>query len=255
MSERKLVATLRYGPTGSAMAALSLDLLAGYARRVGADFFVLDQTNAPPPSLDDMPGINRAFAVAMLDKMAFLREKLRDCERLLWLDLDAMVRPHAPDLFALTPTDRPAFADECAVGNDWQVWFRHQHMAQTCLEESLPIPDSKGRYFNCGVMMLPSNSRWLFEPRHNPVSHPWCEQSLINVRLFLHRQPVFVLPECFNRFVYWPGLVPRRQEEMSWVLHFAGPPDYATRLTDMARLRERWRQEYPNFPWKEKDRD
>lgn len=250
---KHLVATLCYGPTGAAMAALSMDLMRDYARRVGADFFVLSEVSGEPPPLDDMKRIHASLALAMLDKMRFLRQALKEYDRILWVDLDILVRPDAPDLFALVPGTHLAMADECATGNDWQVWFCHQHMVETCQQERLPIPDTKGRYFNCGLMLIPSGSDWLFAPRINPVSHPWCEQSLVNVRLFLEpeRTPVYTLPECCNRFVYWPGMVPRRQEEMSWFLHFAGPPDYATRLRDMRRVREKWQKEYPNFPWEE----
>lgn len=247
---KTLVATLCYGPTGEAMSALSLDLLANYARRIDADFRILGDVQAPPPPLDDMPAIHASLAMAMLDKMAFLRRQLSDYDRILWIDLDIMVRPDAPDLFEIVPPEALGMADECAVANDWQVWFCHEHMAQTCREEDIPIPDSKGRYLNCGLMMIPASAAWLFEPRGNPVNHPWCEQSLVNVRLFLQPQtPLCLLPECCNRFVYWPGMVPRRQEDISWFLHFAGPPDYATRLRDMQRLRQRWRREYPDFPW------
>lgn len=251
MSERRLVTTLCYGPAGAAMGALSMDLLRDYARRCNADFRVLTEVTAAKPSpLDDMAAIHASIAVAMLDKMRFLQEELREYDRVLWIDSDVMVRPDAPNLFAIVPADRLAMADECATANDYQVWFCHRHMVETCQQEGLPIPDSRGRYFNCGLMMIPARARWLFEPRVNPVSHPWCEQSLVNVRLFARPEtPLYVLPECCNRFVYWPGMVPRRQANMSWFLHFAGPPDYATRLRDMKAQREAWQAEYPDFAW------
>lgn len=250
MSTKRLVATLCYGQTGAAMAELSMDLLRYYARKVEADFFVLTDVTGEHPPIDDMRRIHASLAVAMLDKMRFLQGALLDYDRILWIDLDILVRPDSPDLFALVPPDRLAMADECAVANDWQVRFCHEHMAETCCQEGLPIPDTKGRYFNCGLMVIPAATRWLFAPRVNPVNHPWCEQSLVNVRLSLQPEtPIYVLPECCNRFMYWPGMVPRRQEEISWFLHYAGPPDYATRLRDMRAQRQRWRRDYPNFPW------
>lgn len=246
MSERRLVCTLSYGPFGAAMAELSLPWLHAYARRCGADFRVLSHVGTPP--LDDRRAIHASLAAAMLEKMAFLQEMLRDYDRVLWIDLDILVRPDAPNLFDLVPPGQLALADECAVANDYQIYFCHQHMVETCRQEGLPIPDTKGRYFNCGLMLLPTSCRWLFAPRVNPVIHPWCEQSLVNVRLFLRpKTPIYVLPECCNRFMYWPGLAPRRPEDMSWFLHFAGAPDCVTRLRDMASVYQRWRLIYPEL--------
>lgn len=228
MTERRLVATLCYGDDGAALAALTADRLAAYARQCRADLRVLTPPAATP------------YAEAMLAKMDYLRTALAAYDRVLWVDLDVLIHPEAPNLFDLAPAPKLAMADECAVADDAEVAFRHQHMARVCAEEGLPVPDSKGRYFNCGLALAPAACAWLYEPRRNPVPHNWAEQSVVNVRLFLRPEtPLCALPECCNRFAYW-SRKPRRYESMTWFLHYAGPPDPATRLRDMAAQRDRW---------------
>ena len=253
--EQRAVATLCFGPLGVAMAELSRPLLQNYAERCQADFQIWADAMGPAAELAPRQQVGASFSAGMLEKMTWLERTLAEYERVLWIDLDVLVRPDAPDLFALIPEGQVAMFDECTIANDCQVWHRHQHMVEVCEQEGLPVPDSGGRYFNCGLMMLPASCRWLFAPRRKPIPHPWCEQSVVNVRLFLRPDVrVLPLPECFNRFVYWPGVVPRRYEAMSYFLHYAGPPDDPSRLKDMRKQLDRWREDYKCFPWDVYDR-
>jgi hypothetical protein len=174
----------------------------------------------------------------MLEKLR-LGDSLGRHDRVLWLDADVLVRPDCPDLFALVPPTHWAALDQAAFCDEGFLHLCHRHMAEVCREEGLPVPDTRGRCFCAGVQLVPSSFAWLYAPRRRPSAHPWAEQSLVNVRLFLRPwSAVFSLPECFGRLAYWP--LPRRHLDMTFLMHYAGPPSPEARLADMRRDRDAW---------------
>jgi FkbM family methyltransferase len=219
------------GDEGRALADVSFPFLEDYARRCRADFAAITEPTLPPE-------------LRMLEKLR-LRDYLGPYDRVLWLDADVLARPDAPDLFGLVPPTHWASGDHAAYCPDWFHGLFAGHLEETCREEGLPVPDGGGRYFCLGVQLVPAAFAWLYEPRRHPSTHDWAEQSVVNARLFARPgAPVYCLPECFGRLVYWPDRLPRRHLEISYLVHYAGPPSREQRVADMRRdaavLRERW---------------
>lgn len=181
----------------------------------------------------------KQFCRLMMQKMWLVSILLKQFDRVLWIDADILIHRDSPNLFDIVPPDAFSAVDECSTANDLEVYERHQHLAKTCTEEGLPIPDTKGRYFNCGMFLAGKQHQSLFAPRRTLSEHNWCEQSLVNARLMLAGIKTVSLPECFNRFVYW-GMKPRRFAESSYFLHYAGAPSHQQRIRDMRQQSAIW---------------
>lgn len=226
---KQAILTMQYGEVGRAMLGISGAWHDSYAKK---HRLTKHQTICH----------FKTFYDSMIWKMSHIYDLLEEYDRVLWIDADILIHPNSPSLFDIVPYGSFGAVDECAIAdNQEQIKYRHDHLAQTCQEEGLPVPDTKGRYFNCGMFVADKTHRELFKPRTSHSSHNWCEQSLVNARLLLRQHDVVSLPDCFNRFVYW-GIKPQRFEDSSFFLHYAGPPSPERRLKDMAEQSRKWRE-------------
>lgn len=220
---RLAVASGAWGDDARRLAEVTFPAMRAYARRVGAAFVELPERAGLPP---------------MLSKLG-VRDVLREFDRLLWLDADALIRLTCPNFFDLVPAGHFGAVDEAAQCPPAGVALRFGHVADCCRCDGLPIPDLIGTgYLNCGVYVADQCHAPLFADPPYPDSHPWAEQSRVNARIAARGCPVYHLPECFNRFPYHGPV--RHWERNSWVVHFAGPPSPEQRLADLAALARLW---------------
>lgn len=217
------VCSAAWGDHAEEIAALSFPGFKEYARRTGAEFVTL------PPGPPGLPPVFWKNEVRVV---------LERMDRVLWLDADCLVRPDCPDLFGLVPPDRFAAHDELEYATDTEVYLRHQDVVGVCLEDVLPVPNTRGRHFNAGVYLAPARCAVHF---NYPIGVPRTlvgEQSRLNTRLFLTNEDVYCLPECFNRLVYHHP--PRRWQHSAYIAHFAGMGIPEVRLRDMSSLHTLW---------------
>ena len=164
---------------------------------------------------------------------------LDNYDRVLWIDADVLIHDSSPDLFQIVPVDHVGAVDACATGNESEVEYRQNHIITTCNEEGLLVPETGGRYFNLGVAIASNIHKQFWEPRRTWSDHDWREETAINVRMFIAQAKIMSLPECFNRFVYY-GQKPKRFTDMSYFLHYAGPPSLEQRIKDMEQQSKQW---------------
>lgn len=216
----------------SAMANETVTLQTLYASRCGAQHRC-EVLNEPD------------FSLLMLEKMRVIREAMREHRRVLWLDVDVLVRPDAPDVFRLVPPTHYAAFNECALahlapGMHDHVRACHDDMVTVCQDDGLPIPDSRGWYFNCGVQLASRDHAFLYEPRR-PGRAIWVEQSAVNVRLHLRPEvPVYHLPYAFNA-LQWHA--PPDYARSCWFVHYCGLP-YQHRVARAIADRKLWEKLY-----------
>lgn len=225
--KRLALATIYTNSVGKDLHSITFRRHLSYAMRCDAVFYPL------------MPPFGMTFSRLMQYKLEAMHGLLETYDRVLWVDADILIRADAPSLFSLVPPMLFAAADEGSLCNDAQITERCQHVVQTCREESLLVPELRGVYLNCGLFLVDGIHRHLFKPRKTDSTHNWCEQSLTNARIHLTGTKLTILPECFNRFVYW-GPKPLRYEASSYFLHYAGPSSQAKRLADMQEQHVKW---------------
>lgn len=116
---RKAIATLCIGPKAEQFARYSHPVFRAYAARVGADFVVFD---APKVKY---PRPIKHFNPILFEKYQ-LYELLATYDRVLFVDTDILVTPHAPDIFARVPPDKVGgvFEDFGSTADDRRAKIR-----------------------------------------------------------------------------------------------------------------------------------
>ena len=161
----------------TALAAVTVPTHAEYARRVGADQVTLGR---------------RVYGHPQYDKWQ-LADLFDRYDRVLFVDLDAVVRPDTPDLFAMVPPERFA-------GENELLTYPPQAGHVEAFARRLGVACPPVRYYvNTGVFLASRVHRGLFRPPELvPADLPWPEQTHLNLRLLSERVPVHLLPQAFN---------------------------------------------------------
>jgi predicted O-methyltransferase YrrM len=174
---KAVVVTLLTHPDWNGLADVTLPSQREYARRIGADFRILDKRIYQHPHYDKWQLLN------LLDEY----------DRLLYLDCDVIIRSDCPNLFELVP-------EECIGGENELLSFPNQaHHFATFIDRMGMAPVPCRFYVNGGVFVASSCHRNLFRPPEAELTDlPWPEQSHFNARLHVEKIPVYLLPPAFN---------------------------------------------------------
>ncbi|MBV9122740.1 MAG: hypothetical protein JO112_05245 [Planctomycetes bacterium] len=203
MKERALV-TYVHGDYARRLAGLTHLTLEPYARRVGADFLVIQDSRYQPNS----------FFHLMYGLKFHLYDLLRDYARILAVDNDLIVRGDTPDLFSLVPPDHFGAYDELADHDHGQLAYVKDY----CARAGKAVPAWNGGYFNAGLMVIPQAQRELFACPEQLVDCPCGEQTYLNVRLRELGFPYTALPWRYN-LMHWLWTLERL--EQAYVIHYS----------------------------------
>lgn len=213
---RKLLATVSTGDF-TILEPLVLPYFADYSRRCQADFMVFRRDLGTP---------NHQY-----DKLAIV-DALDISDKVVFIDLDCLVRADTPDLFSIVPDGYFAMLDEGRFLQPDECRVRWHEAVQ--LAEALgmdPPPWTEDSYFNSGVMVFDRSHRHLFE---RPSAFPlvqMAEQSWLNCQILRWRSPMYRLDRRFNMF----PLRPPDDWMDSYILHAA---DGGPARGKLERLRE-----------------
>lgn len=198
MTPKLAVVTLVTSPEWKKLADLTMPSQRHYARRVGADFLVIDKRSHGHPHYDKW----------------HLFDVLADYRRVVYFDADIIVRPDCPNLFVSVDEEQLGAANELVR----HPWLK-KSFDQFCRRLGVgPMPISF--YVNAGMFVASARHRSLFRPPEAVFADlPWPEQSHFNVRLMAEKVPLCFLPHCFNDS-YREGDYLRQ----SYILHYAGMP-------------------------------
>jgi len=199
-SQKRLVVSAMIGPEFEELGRFSWLRQREYAEKIGADVILL---------------ANEEFKGWPLFYEKFqIRRLLEEYERVLWLDLDVLVLPSAPDVFELVPPEIFGAVNE-------RYWRRPVEYAEEIecrlFQLGLPKKPWDGFYFNSGVMVTGRAHAPLWKRPQNPVwGHP-AEQGHLNALRLHHGIPFRDLGDDFNRFVR-PG---EHISTQAHLLHYA----------------------------------
>lgn len=218
-SQRTLIFTETSGYVYSQFASLTVPLMRAYAARVGADF------------LYDHQELKAKYPLFRKYKVG---ELLAEYDRVLFLDIDILVRPDSPNLFGIVPSGHFAAFNEGAWCEEMELEARQWHIAAVTRAYNLEFNLNMALdYFNAGVFLADRQHVNLFEmPPENPVmSEVVSEQSLLNIRIKADNVKTYHLPICFNSMPRWWS---RWYLHDSYFIHHAGGP-VSDRLETVAR--------------------
>ena len=197
VEQKYAVITLNIGTRFAEMGELTMPLMKNYARSIGADFVVIDKLKQMHHS-----------------KYSAYWAKFQLYDRILFLDLDVLVYPHCPNLFAVVPEDKFG----ALVETDYGI-----PQLEEILEIQARVRDIGWRkdYFNVGVMVASKAHREIFNLDHgSDGGQKYPEQTQINYNVQRFRIPIFKLDFRFNHTYFFGGNHDSRS--LSNIVHYAG---------------------------------
>ncbi len=184
---KNLVFTETSGLVFGEFAPYTVPLMKSYADKIGADF-LYDQKE-------------RKLKFPLFGKYKIF-DLLEEYDRILFLDIDILIRPDSPDLFELVPTDHFAAFCEGAWCTDAELTARQSYINKIANTYNIDCSnfDMTCDYFNAGMFLVDKNHKPVFEmPVDNDVmSEVTSEQNLINLRVKSMGIKTYHLPICFN---------------------------------------------------------
>jgi len=194
----RAVVTMNIGSACDEMFSVSSLSFKEYAKRVGADFRVIDSAKV---------NMHQIY----FEKLQVF-DLLYEYDRVLFVDSDVLIAPDCPDLFTfVSPADFGGYDEEGV-----QPGLAER---RTIVQMMLGDCGWKDFSFNSGVMVASWMHRPVFKPGSTPDPSPIAEQNFLNHRVASMKCPVHKLPKEFNR-MDMAGLDEDRFK--SFVIHYAG---------------------------------
>ena len=226
---RHLVLSLGIGAEGQKFLALSLPFLAAYARRIGADCRVITQPTHADPLMRNFEKFQ-------------IQTYFHDYDRILYVDADVIVLPHAPDLFAEVDSRTFAAWDE-------STWVPRPRLITECQTRLGRVKGWRNTLLNMGIFVASRRHARLFDPvpvalaqKVPPNASPrYSDQLYLNWNLHRLKIPRTRLAATWN----WNSILGYIHPRANFV-HFLGDgffePERDRLLPPQDSLRKRIRQ-------------
>jgi hypothetical protein len=176
-----------------------------YARRIGAEFYVISVQKHSTPLWDKLQ----------------LYDLCDRFDRIICLDSDTLVMRNCPNLFEIVSDGVLGMYDEGLLTTDEEKAIHANVMEQASKEYGIDIQDRGYRFYNAGVIVLSRNHKFIFKPPEREVAMPYTDQPLYNLRIFQSGIEVQDITYKFNRMPYVDSKVKEDRTE-NHIIHYAG---------------------------------
>ena len=228
MKKDNLVLTISIGDYHQALAEYTLPSIEKYANRIGADFLNITEHN---PN----------YITQKWNKF-YIFELLNKYKRILYLDVDLIVRDDCPSLFDVVPEDK------LGMFNEGKYAPRSEYLQQASEYYKEPLKKWNGRFYNSGVMVISRMHKQLFRmPRG--VDFVETDQPYINLRINNDEVKMHELHYKFNRMDILDKVTGISRLD-SYIVHYAGAPKeqiFGVMLRDI----EQWKIDGPEYRYQQ----
>jgi len=163
-----------------------------YAKKVNADFLCITKSSAILKPNNN----NKLFFDALFQKIS-LGDLSDNYERVLYLDADILITPHAKNIFDICNDDSKLY-----MFNEGVLSNREKELDLISTRLHKTIKDKN--YFNAGVILFPKNNNFLKAIRIHDLEYfvsksSWFDQTYINFKARVNKIPTSFLNREFNR--------------------------------------------------------
>jgi len=168
-----------------------------YAKKVNADFLCITKSSAIlKPNNNNNNNNNKLFFDALFQKIS-LGDLSDNYERVLYLDADILITPHAKNIFDICNDDSKLY-----MFNEGVLSNREKELDLISTRLHKTIKDKN--YFNAGVILFPKNNNFLKAIRIHDLEYfvsksSWFDQTYINFKARVNKIPTSFLNREFNR--------------------------------------------------------
>lgn len=227
MKKDNLVLTIAIGEYYNRIAKITLPFLKEYAEKIGADFILINE-------------FNEKYITQKWNKF-YISELLNDYRRIIYLDIDIIVRKDCPNLFDIVPEN------ELGMFNEGRYVPRFEFLEQASEYYGEPLKKWNGKFFNSGVMVISRIHKQLFRMPQG-IDYVETDQPYLNLRILNDNIKMFELDYRFNRMDILDSVCGISRLD-SYIVHYAGAPEnqiFSVLNNDILQ----WEKDYPEFEYK-----
>jgi hypothetical protein len=221
-----LVLTISIGEYYNELAKLTLPSIQSYAKKIGADFLNINE-------------FNKYYITQKWNKF-HIHELLNKYRRILYLDVDILIREDTPNLFEIVPENK------LGMFNEGRYAPRFEYLEQASEYYGEPLKSWGGQFYNSGVMVISRMHKNIFKL---PKGQDFVEtdQPYINLRILNDNVQMFDLDYKFNRMDILDKHCGISRLD-SYIVHYAGGPQ-SIQMDIIKKDIEQWKQDAPNYKY------
>jgi hypothetical protein len=202
---------------------LSHPTIEAYAKKLGADFIVLEEKLGVPD----------------FEKFQ-IYDLLLKYDRIVFLDNRLLVRDDCPDLFELVPKEQLGLFNECSWTGD-----HSQEIRWAMNEFNTGSLEWEGRYFNTCVMVVSRCHRRLFKKPETLEN----ERAYLNVMILKEKLDVYELTYKHNRLACMDQFT-GEDRRASFIVNYTSAPQEDLAIEVMKTDLENWADNAPEYKYK-----
>jgi len=219
------IITIAIGQNHQSLAKLTHPTLEAYAKRIGADFIVIDQQQISQTT----PHFEKFQIYYYLNVY----------HRIIYMDTDLIVREDCPNLFDIVPEDK--------LGAFNEGRFADRSGAIQAIKQQYNVQlNWDNDYYNTGVLVISRCHKHLFVKPMNEISN-FYEQSFLNLMFKKSKVEIFELEYNFNRMTVLDFVGKHRLA--SYIVHYAGCPNIGTVFNLVEKDLASWRSNLSDYPF------
>jgi len=221
-----LVLTISIGDYYNEVAKLTTPSIQAYAKKIGADYLNINE-------------FNPQYITQKWNKF-HIHELLNKYKRILYLDIDILVREDTPNLFEIVPENK------LGMFNEGRYTPRFEFLEQASEYYGEPLKTWNGKFYNSGVMVISRIHKNIFKL---PKGQDFVEtdQPYINLRILNDKVEMFDLDYKFNRMDILDRFCGINRLD-SYIVHYAGAPQ-DIQMDVMRKDIQQWKLDRPNYKY------
>lgn len=227
MKKDNLVLTISIGNHYREISELTLPSIKEYANKIGADF--LNITERDP-----------SFITQKWNKFS-IHELLNDYQRIIYFDIDILIREDCPNLFDIVPKEK------LGMFNEGRYTARYEYLEQASEYYGEPLKPWNGKFYNSGVMVISRIHKKIFKLPKG-VHFVETDQPYLNLRILNDKIDMFDLDFKFNRMDILDKFCGISRLD-SYIVHYAGAPQEILASVIKDDIKQ-WEIDAPEYEYK-----
>lgn len=227
MKKENLVLSIAVGEYYNQISEITLPFLKEYAEKIGADFILINE-------------FNQKYITQKWNKF-YISELLNEYKRIIYFDIDIIIRKDCPNLFEIVPENK------LGMFNEGRYVARYEFLEQASEYYGESLRKWNGKFYNSGVMVISRIHKQLFRMPKG-IDYVETDQPYLNLRILNDKIEMFDLDFRFNRMDILDTICGISRLD-SYIIHYAGAPEnqiFGVILNDIAQ----WENDYPEFNYK-----
>lgn len=222
----KLVLTLSIGGYYQQISEYTSPFIEKYASKIGADYLNIKDFNAE-------------YITQKWNKF-LIHELLNKYKRIIYFDIDVIIREDTPNLFDIVPESK------LGMFNEGRYTPRYEFLEQASEYYGEPLKKWNGKFYNSGVMVISRRHKQIFRMPKG-IDFVETDQPYINLRILNDKIDMLDLDFRFNRMDIMDKILGVSRLD-SYIIHYAGAPKEQIFgvLTNDIKV---WEQDSPTYKY------